>query len=125
MSEFSKPCQVLFNQRPVLYSESADFDLESGDNEVFTLDDGLAGHSDGAARAKLTLRQAIPQGGYQIDWNALIISHTTIYPTVKIGGKSYSCRGRVMSAATGSKVNDANMVNVTMSLKVLSSVSDT
>lgn len=119
MAEFSKPAQLLLNERPVLKCEEANASVKSGDSPVYTLEDGLAGFSDGAHEMEITLKQAIPQDGLQIDWIGLAVSHQTVRPKYVVGGRYYSCEGRVTSAAPSSKVNTANMVDVTLMCRVV------
>lgn len=119
MSEYSKPIKVLLGGVPVLKCNDKSFEVKSNDQPVYTDENGLDGFSDGATEVDITLKQAIPLNGYVIDWNALMINHTTIRPAVQIANKSYELEGRVMSARTGGAVNKANEVDVSLKARVV------
>lgn len=125
MSEYSKPVQVLLNDRPVLKISESDVEVRSNDNEVLTLESGLDGHSDGAATLTANLTQGIPLSGFQINWMVLALNHTTIRPSFKIAGVRIDCEGRVMQAGFRSQVNDPNRSTVSFSGRVVSVTSDT
>lgn len=124
MAEYSKPAQLLLNDRPVLKIDETDATVTSRDNAVYTLESGLDGFSDGAAEIDISLKQAIPLNGWIIDWPVLAASHTTIRPSIKLGGRRYDCEGRVMTARFSSKVNDANKVDVSIKAKIISVTTD-
>lgn len=124
MAEYSKPAQLLLNDRPVLKIDETDATVTSRDNAVYTLESGLDGFSDGATEIDITLKQAIPLNGWQIDWVLLAATHTTIRPSIKLGGKRYDCEGRVMTARFGSKVNDPNKVDVSIKAKIVAIAAD-
>lgn len=111
MAEFSKSATMKLGGRPVLHCDSRSFAVKSGDSPVYTLEGGLAGFSDGAAEVTISWSQAIPVGGWQINWALLVLNHTTIKPRFEIGGKYFECEGRVMEASAASKVNDPNKVD--------------
>lgn len=124
MAEFAKPAQVLLGGIPVLKAESSEMSCKSNDSPVYTLEDGLAGFSDGAHEFALSIKQAVPQSGFVIDWFVLIVNHTTVRPTFKIAGRAYEFEGRVMDARTGSKVNDPTMVDVSFTGRITGVLAD-
>lgn len=111
MGEFSKPATLKLGGRPVLHCDSRSFAVKSGDSPVYTLEDGLAGFSDGAAEVTISWSQAIPVNGWQIDWATLALTHATIKPRFEIGGRFFECEGRMMDVTAASKVNDPNKVD--------------
>lgn len=119
MSEYSKPAVLLLGGVPVLKCDEKSMRVASNDQPVYTQENGLDGFSDGAAEVDITLKQAIPLSEFVIDWNYLAINHTTVRPTFQIAGKSYELEGRVMTADTGSAVNRANKVDVSLKCRVV------
>lgn len=117
--ESARHAKLTLNGRPVLRAGEIDWSIKSNDQPIMTLDEGLAGFSDGAEEFDLTLKQAVPLSGYQIDWMGLARTHTTVRPGLIHGGKSYQLEGRVMDASGSSKVNDASFVNVTIKAKIV------
>lgn len=124
MAEFVKPAQVLLGGVPVLKAESSEMTCKSNDSPVYTLEDGLIGFSDGAHEFDLSIKQAVPQSGFVIDWFLLMINHTTVRPTFKIGGRAYEFEGRVQDARTGSKVNDPTMIDVSFKGRITGVLAD-
>lgn len=120
--ESARRAKLTLNDRPVLYASESDWSIKSNDQAIYTLDEGLAGFSDGAHEFDLTLKQAVPLSGYQIDWMGLCRTHTTIRPGLIHAGKTYKLEGRVMEASSGSKVNEPSMVNVTIKAKIVAVV---
>jgi len=119
MSEFSRPAVLLLGGVPVLKCDEKSMRVSSNDQPVYTQENGLDGFSDGAAEVDISLKQAIPQSGFVIDWNYLALTHTTVRPTFQIAGKSYELEGRVMTADTGGAVNRANKVDVALKCRVV------
>lgn len=117
--ESARHTKLTLNGRPVLKVNEAGVTVRSGDSPILTLDEGLAGFADGAEEMDLTLRQAVPIGGYQIDWMGLARTHTTIRPGVIRAGKSWQLEGRVMEASDASKVGEGAYVNVTIKARII------
>lgn len=116
--ESPRPAKLTLNGRPVLKTSEVDWSIKSNDSPIYTLDEGLSGFADGAEEFDLTMKQAIPSSGYQIDWMGLARTHTTIRPGLIYAGKAYALEGRVMEASGSSKVNDPGMVNVTIKARI-------
>lgn len=119
MPELSKIGYILYNGVPVLYSTSVEKDEESGDNAVRTNVLGLAGHSDGAEMANLSVSNAVPQNGYEYNWAAIMRSHTTIDLGFKIAGKTTTIRGRLLTVKVGSAPDKPNNVDFTFQGRVI------
>lgn len=117
--ESARHTKLLLNNRPVLKAGEVDWTIRSNDQAMYTLDEGLAGFSNGAEEIDIQLRQAIPLSGYQIDWPGLVRTHTTIRPTIIRAGKTYELEGRVMEASDSSKVNDGAFVSVTIKARIV------
>lgn len=120
--ESARRAKLTLNDRPVLRTSEADWSIKSNDQAIYTLDEGLTGFSDGAEEFDLTLKQAVPLSGYQIDWLGLCRTHTTIRPGLIYAGKTYKLEGRVMEASGSSKVNEPSMINVTIKAKIVAVV---
>jgi hypothetical protein len=99
-----------------------DFDEESGDQEVVTILKGLAGHSNGAAKVKLTLKSAIPAAGMEVDFAEICRKHRTIEVRFRCAGVEATAQGRVMNAKRSVSANNPSALDVTFNGKVTSSV---
>lgn len=100
--EFQKPVQILSGSTPLLTVEEDSLEVSSGDNPVYTTALGLAGFSDGAEEAKVTMSGAVPASGMEVNWAALCLAHVTTELTFKYATVSYTMKGRLLSAKTAS-----------------------
>ena len=119
MSEFSKPVVVSLNGVQILYASESDFEVRSNDQSVFTLAQGLAGHSDGAAESTINVQSAIPFAGVEVDWHGLALDHVTVDMGYNIAGEEYVVRGRVMNASKRGQVNQPNGISMSFHGKVI------
>ena len=100
--EFQKPVQILSGAQPLLTVEEDSLEISSGDNPVYTTALGLAGFSDGAEEAKVTMAGACPATGDEYDWAAVCLAHLTIELTFKYATRSITIKGRLLSAKKAS-----------------------
>jgi hypothetical protein len=119
MSEFSKPVIVKLNGRHVLTAEESDFQVKSNDQAVYTLAEGLAGFSDGAAEATISVQSPVPVEGVEVDWQGMALDHITADMSYNLAGKEYTVRGRVMDSGLASRVNQPNRNSMSFHGKVV------
>lgn len=120
MAELSTIGYVTYQGAVVLFATSIKKGEESGDNPVKTNVLGLAGYSDGAEMASMSVGNAVPQGGYEIDWSALCRSHTTIDLGFVLGGQTTTIRGRLLTVETSTAPDAPNAVDFTFGGRVVS-----
>lgn len=120
MSEFSKPVIVGMNGVQILTASESSFAVKSNDSPVYTLAEGLAGFSDGAAEVTISLQTPIKTTGIEVDWAGLILDHVTIDMSYNLGGREYVVRGRVLDANMDSAVNQPNKAAMSFHGRVIS-----
>lgn len=125
MPEYVKPALVLYNGVPVLRATESDCEVRSNDNAVYELSNGLAGFSDGAEEMMINVQNSIPVGGIEIDWLSLARTHATIEIGFRVPtspSRTYTARGRVMTASLRSSVNAAFALNMSFQGRIVSVV---
>lgn len=95
--EFSKPATFSVGARPVLTTQNADMELDSGDQEIITLAQGLIGYSDGATKAKVGGTFPVPAAGLEYNFPAIMVAKTTIDIGFLFGNVTYRIRGRILT----------------------------
>jgi hypothetical protein len=108
---YSGPATVLYRSRPVLQATTSRFRIETGNNDVTTMALGRAGHSKGPKKVVMEVENAIPQGGFEIDWIGLANAQEEVPLGFKIAGKTYECVGDIRGADVQSGTDGANRVS--------------
>jgi hypothetical protein len=110
---YSGPGQVLSGDHVLLEVETAEFSFESGNNDVLTLAKGRAGHSRGAAKAMLSVTNAIPAAGPEVDWVAVAAAGLAVALGFRMAGRVYQMTGDVRDARITTDAQGANRYSFT------------
>jgi hypothetical protein len=92
--QLAKPGYVLIAGTPVLFSNSIDRKLASNDKIVHTV--GGTGHSDGVTVVDFTVKNAVPQAGYEFDAYYYATTHVDLVLQFKLAGWIETVEGRIM-----------------------------
>lgn len=120
MSVYSGPAVLTYNGVPVLQAESVELSIDTGNKDVDTMHLGRAGHSRGPTKAQLSVKNAVPMGGFEIDWIKLAELGAEVPLGLEIGlTKSYAFVGDIRSARLGSGVDNANELSFEYHAKIV------
>ena len=119
MAEYSRPYTIAYNGAALSEAETCEVTYNSNDKPVRTLAKGLAGFSNGAEDCGITFRNAIPLRGFEKDFAAFCLGHTTLQFTVREANVISTFEGRIMSCVSSSSVDNPNGVNITFMGKQL------
>lgn len=112
MPEMSKAFEVTLDGIPMAYVSEVSVSTQSEDKPVKTLKLGLAGFSDGAEMATITLKSAIPQTGRERDYKEFCRRHVTKTFGIRGAGKTYTVKGRIISVDERSSVDNPNEIDL-------------
>ncbi len=113
MALYSGPGVLLYNGTPVLQASSVELSVDTGNNDVVTLHLGRAGHSPGAKKIQLSVENAVPLEGYEIDWIGLANSQAEVQLGLQtVQGKIYGLTGDVRTARYRTGVDNANSLSM-------------
>lgn len=110
---YSGPGQVLWGDRVVLEAENAQFALATGNNDVSTLAKGRAGHSRGAKKYTLRVDNAIPDTGFEVDWEGIADAQLEVAIGFRIGTTTWLLRGDIRDVDVSTDTNASNKVTFT------------
>jgi hypothetical protein len=106
---YSGPARLTYNGVDVLQSESVELSVDTGNKDVDTMHLGRAGHSRGSKKIMLSVKNAIPIEGFEIDWISLANEGLEVQLGLRIGlTKSYGFIGDIRTARLGSGVDGTN-----------------
>ena len=115
MAVYSGPATLLYNSLPVLQAQSVSLKINPNNKSVHTLHLGRAGHSKGSQEIELSVDSAIPQAGFEVDWNGLARAQGEVVLGVRIADKTYECTGDLRDVSIASGVDDVNKVSFSYS----------
>lgn len=106
---YSGPATLLYNGVPVLQCSSVELSIDTGNKDVDTMHLGRAGHSRGPKKIMLSVKNAVPLAGYEIDWIGLANAQLEVPLGLQTTlNKVYGLIGDVRTARYGSGVDSAN-----------------
>jgi len=111
MAVYSGPGFVLYNGVPVLQASSITFNVETDNKDVNTLLLGRAGFSAGPKKVQVSVDNAIPSSGMEVDWPAVAEAQAQVSLGFSIAGKTYNATGDVRSVRVTTSVDNANAVS--------------
>jgi hypothetical protein len=104
----------------VLEASHAEIKFETNNKDVDTMRKGRAGHSRGAQKCTITVKNAIPQAGAEIDWAGIARAQLEVELGFRIAGKTYECVGDVRDVTVTSGTEQPNDLSFTYHGKVTS-----
>jgi hypothetical protein len=110
---YSGPGAVIYNSRTVLQSQSVGFQVQTDNKDVMTLAGGRVGHSRGAKKVQVSVDNAIPELGFEIDWVGIANAQLEINLSFRIATKTYNCRGDIRDAEWRTDVDATNKLSFT------------
>ncbi len=92
---YSGPATLLFLGRPVLEADSIRLQLATNNKPVYTGRKGYAGHTKGQKTHTMSVSNALPSTGPEVDWMAVANAQDVITLAVKFANKTYTLEGQV------------------------------
>jgi hypothetical protein len=117
---YSGPATLFYNSVPVLQAQSVRLKISTNNKSVHTLHLGRAGHSRGSKEIELTVDNAAPEEGLEVDWELLADAQEEVALGVRFAGTTYECIGDLRDVDMGSSTDDANKVSFTYSAIIVS-----
>lgn len=110
-TQLAKPGYLMVAGTPLLFSNEIDRKLASGDKIVVTV--GAVGHSDGVAIVDFSVKNAVPQDGYEFDAYYYATNHVDLTVQFKIAGWIETVEGRVLEDSVATSPENPTMQSFT------------
>lgn len=114
---YSGPGFVRVRGVVVLQASKIEFKFNPNNKSVMTLMLERAGHSTGPKEVEVSVENAIPQAGMEVDWFGLSAAGQEIALDFVLAGKTYACRGDLRDVSASTDVGSPNGVNWSFSGK--------
>lgn len=111
MAVYSGPGIVLYQGVPVLQATSITYNVETDNKDVNTLSLGRAGFSAGPRKVQVSVDNAIPASGMELDWPAIAEAQAEVSLGFVIAGVTRNATGDVRSVRVTTSTENANGVS--------------
>jgi len=111
MALYSGPGFVLYNGVPVLQAGSVTYNVETDNKDVNTLLLGRAGFSAGPKKVQISVENAIPASGMELNWPAIAEAQAQVSLGFVLAGTTYNATGDVRSVRASTSTENANGVS--------------
>lgn len=91
---YSGPATLFYLGMPVLEADSIRLQLQTNNKGVFTRK-GYSGHTKGPKVHTLSVNNALPSTGPEVDWMAIAAAQNVVTLGVKFANKTYTLEGQV------------------------------
>ncbi len=92
---YSGPATLFYRGLPVLEADSIRLQLATNNKPVYTGRKGYSGHTKGPKTYSLTVSNALPSTGPEVDWMGIANAQNVVELAVKFANKTYSLEGNV------------------------------
>lgn len=100
--EYSGPATVYYLGLPVLEAKKVDLKFNANNKTVNTLSKGRAGHTAGPKVYELSVSNALPSTGPDVDWEELGAAQEVITLAVKFADRTYTLDGDIRDVSMSS-----------------------
>lgn len=111
MAVYSGPGIVLYQGVPVLQATSITYNVETDNKDVNTLSLGRAGFSAGPRKVQVSVDNAIPAAGMELDWPGIAEAQEQVSLGFVIAGVTRNAQGDVRSVRVTTSTEQANSVS--------------
>lgn len=91
---YAGPAVVFYRGRPALEADNVRFQLQTNNKGVFTRK-GYAGHTKGPKTHSLSVANALPSTGPEVDWMGIASAQEVVTLAVKFANKTYTLEGQI------------------------------
>lgn len=105
-------CEVFINASLLTEEASVTVEKKSGLNPVFTVAHGLAGMTQGAATAEVTIESAVPSADFELNPDGYMLVGEVVELRVVMANRETNCKGFITDATYSHSVNDASKLSM-------------
>lgn len=111
---YAGPATLLYLGRPVLEADSVALSLATNNKSVFTRK-GYSGHTKGPKVYSLSVDNALPSTGPEVDWMAIGAAQDVITLAVKYANKTYTLEGQISECSTKDGGSQGEAIKISFS----------
>lgn len=111
MAVYSGPGIVLYQGVPVLQATSITYNVETDNKDVNTLSLGRAGFSAGPRKVQVSVDNAIPAAGMELDWPGIAEAQEQVSLGFVVAGVTRNAQGDVRDVSVKTSTDSANSVS--------------
>ena len=105
-------CQVFINAALLTEEASVSVEKKSGLNPVFTVALGLAGMTQGAATAEVSIESAVPSDDFEFNPDGYMLVGEVVELRVVMANRETNCKGFITDASYSHGANDASKLSM-------------
>lgn len=107
-------CDVFINGSLLAEEASVSVAKKSGLNPVFTVQNGLAGMTKGAATAEVSIESAVPSADFEFNPDPFMAVGEVVELRIVMANRETNCKGFITDASYAHSVNDASKLSMTL-----------
>jgi hypothetical protein len=105
-------CDVFINGSLLAEEASVTVEKKSGLNPVFTVAIGLAGMTQGAATAEISIESAVPSADFEFNPDGFMLVGEVVDFRAVMANRETNCKGFITDATYSHSVNDASKLSM-------------
>lgn len=106
--------EVFINGSLMAEESSVSVAKKSGLNPVFTVANGLAGATKGAATAEVSIESAVPSADFEFNPDSFMLVGEVVELRVVMANRETNCKGFITDATYSHSVNDSSKLSMTL-----------
>lgn len=107
-------CDVFINGALLAEEASVSVNKKSGLNPVFTVQNGLAGMTQGAGTAEVSIESAVPSADFEFNPDPFMKTGEVVELRIVMANRETNCKGFITDASYAHSVNDASKLSMTL-----------
>lgn len=105
---------VFINGALLAEEASVSVNKKSGLNPVFTVQNGLAGMTQGAGTAEVSIESAVPSADFEFNPDPFMKTGEVVELRIVMANRETNCKGFITDASYAHSVNDASKLSMTL-----------
>ena len=114
LGKYEGPGEIQFDSRTLAEASTVRASVSSNSNQVTTMKKGLAGRSRGAVVSQVTVENAIPKGGLEVEFMDKCVQDADVRITLLIAGRRMTFEGWIDTVDTSQGVNEMATISFTV-----------
>lgn len=98
-------CEVFVNSALLTEEASVSIDKKSGLNAVYTVANGLAGMTQGAATCEVSIESAVPSKDFEFNPDGYMLVGQVVELRIVMANRETNCKGFILDASYSHSVN--------------------
>ena len=114
LRSYEGPGQLQIDGQTIAEAETVRVNIRSNNNRVYTMLRQFAGRSKGPTETEISIDNAIPRAGFEIDFTRRIVADADVRVTVLVGGQRLQFDGYIDDVALSQGVQEMARASITI-----------